>query len=62
MTNSHYRWQTPAVVTLWGKFVDALDADRLQRWSNDEPVMILFVGISEDEFHSATNDPTIKIE
>lgn len=38
-------------MTLWGKFEDAFDADRLQRWSSDEPVMILFVGMSVAEFN-----------
>lgn len=42
--------ETRAIVTLWGKFADTLDADRLQRWSSDEPVVILFVGMSVDEF------------
>lgn len=43
--------QTRAVVTLWGKYADALDADRLQRWSNDEPIVLLFVGMTVDEFN-----------
>lgn len=47
----HPTFRTRAVVTLWGKYADALDADRLQRWPNDEPVVLLFVGMTIDEFN-----------
>lgn len=31
--------------------MDTVDAERLQRWSNDEPVLLLFVGMTVDEFN-----------
>ncbi|KAI5022452.1 hypothetical protein ZWY2020_059182, partial [Hordeum vulgare] len=41
--------KTPIVVTLWGKLAD-LDENKLQRRSAQEPIIILFVAMSVDEF------------
>lgn len=41
----------PAVVMFWGKLADALDADKLQRWSAQEPIIVLFVGMPVHEFN-----------
>ncbi|XBH78309.1 hypothetical protein VPH35_104604 [Triticum aestivum] len=41
----------PAIVTFWGKLADSLDADKLQRWSAQEPIIVLFVGMPVHEFN-----------
>ena len=45
----------PAVVMFWGKLADALDADKLQRWSAQEPIIVLFVGMPVHEFNVSTS-------
>ncbi|KAM0870575.1 hypothetical protein ACQ4PT_039920 [Festuca glaucescens] len=35
-----------AVVTLWGDHADLFDADELMRASNEEPIIVLFVGMT----------------
>jgi hypothetical protein len=35
-----------AIVALWGEQVDLFDVDRLIELSNEEPVIVLFVGMT----------------
>ncbi|XBI05213.1 hypothetical protein VPH35_133398 [Triticum aestivum] len=42
----------PAVVMFWGKLADALDSYKLQRWSAQEPIIVLFVGMPVHEFNA----------
>lgn len=56
-----FLFRTPAVVTLWGKLADAFGADKLQRWSAQEPIIVLFVGMSVYEFNVSTYRHLISI-
>lgn len=46
-----FLFRSPAVGTFWGKLAYVLDAEWPQRWSTDKPVVILFVGMSVNEFN-----------
>ena len=56
-----YLSRMPAVVMFWGKLADALDADKLQRWSAQEPIIVLFVGMPVHEFNVSTYRHLISI-
>ncbi|KAI5006803.1 hypothetical protein ZWY2020_034046 [Hordeum vulgare] len=57
-SSSSWGCSNNAVVTLSGKLAKSIDAERLQRWSTDEPFVLLFVGISLSEFKNQVhNDP-----
>lgn len=42
--------QKDATVTLWGKFAEVFDADTLCNWSRNEPILVLFVGTTVDQY------------
>jgi hypothetical protein len=39
-----------AIVTLWGEQADLFDVDRLIELSNEEPVIVLFVGMTVGQY------------
>lgn len=58
-SSSSWGCSNNAVVTLSEKLAKSIDAERLQRWSTDEPFVLLFVGISLSKFKDQVHNELV---
>ena len=50
-----------AVVTLWGQLANNFDAEGLQEASSEEPIIVLFIGMTVSQFSGIHTHNTIDL-